>query len=225
MKNYKVVGFPDVKKLKIKGVLIDIDDTLYSYKNTHEIALKECYKAFKAQVDSTITLEVFGRLYREKRDEVTSSLYPQGSCRSRLLAFQRLFESINIMFAYKKALEFDTIYWDSFLNHMSLLNEAKNFLLQCQKNQVLVCAVTDMLATIQIRKLEMLKLDGLIHYLVTSEETGKEKPASEMFELALNKLSLTEQDVIMIGDNQSKDIEGAKRLGIQSYKISLNHKI
>ena len=101
MKNYKVVGFPDVKKLKIKGVLIDIDDTLYSYKNTHEIALKECYKAFKAQVDSTITLGIFSRLYREKRDEVTSRLYPQGACRSRLLAFQRLFESLNIVFAYK----------------------------------------------------------------------------------------------------------------------------
>ena len=79
-----------------------------------------------------------------------------------------------------------------------------------------------MQAHFQVQKLQKLKVDHLIDYLVTSEEAGKEKPHSEIFLLALAKLDLQINNVIMIGDNQIKDIEGAEKLGIKAYQVNLN---
>jgi len=42
-----------------------------------------------------------------------------------------------------------------------------------------------------------------------------------MFKTALKKLKLKPNEVIMIGDSESKDIKGAEALGIRPYKISI----
>ena len=71
----------------------------------------------------------------------------------------------------------------------------------------------------QAKKLHSLKLDQFIDYLVTSEEALFEKPHSAIFELAINKMNLNKNDVIMIGDSYDKDIVGAKNAGIRSLHI------
>ena len=102
---------------------------------------------------------------------------------------------------------------------MHLNQDAEWFLKTCKERNIQICVVTDMQAHFQVQKL---KIDNLIDYLVTSEEVGKEKPNPEMFLLALEKLDLQVNDVIMIGDNQKKDIEGARNLGIKAYQINLD---
>ena len=51
------------------------------------------------------------------------------------------------------------------------------------------------------------------------EEAGIEKPNKLIFNLSLEKIKLQYKDVIMVGDSFSKDIKGAKELGIKSYLI------
>ncbi|WP_252891540.1 HAD family hydrolase [Thermoclostridium stercorarium] len=64
--------------------------------------------------------------------------------------------------------------------------------------------------------------NGLKHCFKTwtvSEIVGKQKPAAVMFEDAMKKNSLTEEDkkrIVMIGNNLKKDIVGANRFGITS---------
>lgn len=67
--------------------------------------------------------------------------------------------------------------------------------------------------------------NGLSHIFaarVISEELGKEKPAPEMFEMALKLAGLTEADknrIIMVGNNLSRDVLGANRFGITSVHL------
>lgn len=82
-----------------------------------------------------------------------------------------------------------------------------------------VCAISDMQPNVQIKKLEKLEATKLIDFLVTSEEVGYEKPEPIIFEKALKKLHLEKSEVIMIGDDQLKDIEGAKSFGIKAFKF------
>ena len=60
-------------------------------------------------------------------------------------------------------------------------------------------------------------LEKQIDFLVTSEEVGCEKPNKLIFEKALEKINLENDQVIMIGDSELKDIKGAKNLGIRSF--------
>ena len=99
--------FPKIELENVKGVLIDIDNTLYPYGPAHEKALKECYYAFVKKIKEGVSFDSFHNLYRAKRIEVTKRLYPQGSCRSRLFAFQSFFEELGDKNAFINACKFD----------------------------------------------------------------------------------------------------------------------
>lgn len=211
--------FPKIDLSSVKGVMIDLDNTLYLYEPCHNFALKSCYEKFFTH---KFSFDDFASLYKKHRDEVTVSLSPQGACRSRLFAFQHLLEEIKESESYEKALMLDQIYWGNFIGVMKLEEDAKNFLEICKLKSLPICVVTDMLAETQIKKLQKLQLTKYIDYLVTSEEVGKEKPSSEIFEAALRKMNLQKHQVIMIGDDLKKDVEGAKNNGIQSYQIKIH---
>ena len=82
-----------------------------------------------------------------------------------------------------------------------------------------------MTAHIQYMKIERLGINDLIEILVTSEETGIEKPAPVMFELALEKLKLNASEVAYFGDSLEKDVEGAARCGLKPFWFIANHEV
>lgn len=212
--------FPDVELGGVKGVLIDIDNTLYEYKSVHNKTMRSCYKAFAQEIKTEFSFGDFMQAYISKREHIVERLQNQGSCRSRLFAFQSILEEFGILGAYDKAFIYDEMYWDIFMQNMVLDTKAKTFLLSCHERKIPVCAVSDMQAHIQVRKLRELGASKYIDYMVTSEEVGKEKPASSMFTTALEKLNLNAKDVIMIGDSMEKDIHGAQALGIQAFHVA-----
>ena len=81
--------------------------------------------------------------------------------------------------------------------------------------------MTDMQYLYQSMKIQKMNLTHLIDFLITSEEAGKEKPNIEIFNLALLKMKLKPNDVIMIGDSYKKDIIGAKNAGIESIHLQI----
>lgn len=214
--------FPKIDLTNVRGVLIDIDNTLYAYEPAHQIAIEACYKKFlELYPEERITFNEFYKVYREKRLEVTQRLAHQGSCRSRLFAFQALLEESKDTRAYIHAWDLETLYWATLIENMVLSKDAKQFLMNCQAKEIEVCAITDMQAHFQIQKLSTLGVEGYVKHLVTSEEVGVEKPNRKIFQTALKKLSLMPDDVIMIGDNEEKDIMGAENMGIRSYRVDI----
>ena len=211
-----VLSFSEIDLNGFDGVLIDLDDTLYAYEPAHQSALESvCAAAGFAERAE------FAKDYRRARTVVVDRLSPQGACRSRLLAFQHLLETRYVNFAFKKALDFDRIYWSSFMDAMKLDAGALTFLKRCSNAKKPVCVVTDMTAAIQIEKLGTLGVYDFVDCIVTSEEVGAEKPDRRMFEAALRKLGLTPDRVLMIGDHRQKDVEGAEAMGIAAVQVRL----
>ena len=202
---------------KISGVLMDIDDTMYSYDQPNKVAIKSCYVSMhNSGLIESISLSEFTDLYVKHRLLVTNKLQPQGSCRSRQFAFDGLLRDLNINNAYLLADRYEKIYWRNFYNAMKPSLDVHNFLVAVKKGGLLTCAVTDMQATFQIAKLKKIKFERYIDFLATSEEAGAEKPNKAIFQLALKKMQLTKKKVVMIGDNFKKDIKGAESFGIQA---------
>ena len=105
---------------------------------------------------------------------------------------------------------------------MKLNAGAKKFILKCNEKNIPICCLTDLTAEIQFRKVLKLNLEYNIKYIVTSEEVGIEKPNKKMFQRALEKLRLSTDQVIMIGDSVDKDIWGAEEMGITSFLVKSN---
>jgi putative hydrolase of the HAD superfamily len=199
-----------------RGLMIDIDDTLYNYDISHTAALNGCYKSLDPSIKKKLNFKNFVYEYTSARESITKKLSPQGSCRSRLFAFNLLFEKLQINTPYLLALKFDSIYWKEFIYAISPNKEILNFVKKCKKNNLTICAVSDMQAHIQILKLKKLSLTDYIDHLVTSEEAGVEKPNKKIFDLALQRMRLNKDQVMMIGDNIAKDIKGAESYGIKA---------
>jgi putative hydrolase of the HAD superfamily len=215
----KIIGFDSIDLSKKKGVLIDLDNTLYPYHVNHERALATCRELCESKMN--ISPSQFDEAYAAGRAAIHALLEGQASSHSRLLYFQQvselLFGSTDVSFA----LDMEACYWNSFLEEMELFPEAKDFLQNCANQGLKICIVTDLTAQIQMRKWQKLNLDGLIHFLLSSEEAGIEKPASKIFEIALQKMELSKEEVVMIGDNHKKDVLGAQEAGIVAYLVSL----
>lgn len=212
-----MITFPTIDLTGIKGVLMDLDNTLYTYEPCHRFALSSCAKHFGCDLPA----DEFKAMYRRFRTLITERLTPQGSCRSRLLAFQGMFEEMGMNSAYIRARQADALYWETFIEQMRLAPDAAAFLGQCRDRQIPVCVVSDMTAEQQVRKLEKLGVTDVVRWLVTSEESGSEKPASCMFEMGLAKLDVVVHEAVMVGDDHKKDIEGAAALGIRAYHVKV----
>lgn len=193
-----------------KALLLDIDDTIYSYRDSHKVALNAAFDF--VQLKFGIERKKIEPAFFESRKEVQIRLAQTASSHNRMLYFQRLLELLDLP-CTSFTLEIYEVYWTTFLNAMVPFDGVDE-LLRKYKNRV--CFITDLTAHIQHRKILVLKLDRFVDLVVTSEEAGCEKPHPFIFDLALRKLKCSRAEVCMIGDNFNKDIQGANRLGIKS---------
>ena len=201
--------------MKYKGILLDIDNTLYDYDNSHKIALNRVITFLKEKF--FLSEKELNEAYTKARNLVQIELGHTAASHNRLLYFQKMLELLEINPLTYGLTVYD-LYWDTFLASMKPFNGIYEFL---EKYKNRICFVTDLTAHIQHRKIKELKLDQYSFLMVTSEEAGREKPHPYMFMAALKKMNLNADEVCMIGDSFNKDIVGASNLGIDAIWINL----
>lgn len=201
----------------IKGILIDLDNTIYEYLPCHEQAMKAVYKTHHA--GKGVSYDEFLKAYSSAQKNVKSRIPHHAASHSRLLYFQNLTEARDGKINLKEALDSDNTYWSNFHKTVQLKKEAIDFIHLCRSKGIKICLVTDLTASVQFYKIIEIGADGLFDFIVTSEEAGTEKPGADIFALALRKLGLTTNEVIMIGDDKNKDINGAHAFGIKAYLV------
>ncbi len=84
------------------------------------------------------------------------------------------------------------------------------------KKGVKLAVVSDAPAREAWLRLYQLNLHRLFDVVVTFDDTGVTKPSPEPFRLALKRLNLSPEDVIMVGDWPERDMAGAQKMGIRS---------
>jgi putative hydrolase of the HAD superfamily len=206
--------------MNVKGILLDLDDTLYEYEKTHQMALNLTLESIQKQFNLEET--VVANAFKLAKKKLKSILPNVAANHSRILYFQLTMEILNIN-PIPSAYNASNTYWNEFLNKMVLSDDAIKFL-DVYKN-IPICLVTDLTAEIQYKKLERLGLTDSFTHIVTSEEAGVEKPHPFMFKLALSKLNFSADEVVMIGDNYNKDVVGANLLGIRSFWLNRDKKV
>ena len=198
-----------------KAVIFDIDGTIYSYVENDKIAVEKlCEYAEKVlNVEET----EFRKIYQEARRIVKEERLTDGGARhSRVLFFQTALELLGKN-PFCHILEMYDIYWNNFLANMKPFEGAAEFIEKLHRAGVKIALCTDMTAHIQYRKIKQLGLNNFIDFMVTSEETGLEKPARIMFELVLKKLNVKAAETAYFGDSPERDMAGAKKVGMTPF--------
>ena len=115
------------------------------------------------------------------------------------------------------------VYWDAVISKMELRPGVTALLDDLKQAGVRTAVCTDMLADIQMEKLEYLGLADRITYLVSSEEAGMDKPGAPIFWLALAKCGCLPGEAVMVGDNFRHDVQGATDVGIGGVWLNWTH--
>lgn len=210
---------------KLRGVLLDLDGTLantedYNFLYAKNIPTEELleYKLYKylTPVLKVISWDEFIELYSRAMKEVKAELYGTAASHNRYLYIQRTLELCGINFVpeiIQRAVDF---YFDEMLKKTHLYDGVLQALRVFKYNHLKTCMVTDFTADVQIKKIRKLGITKYIDYMVTSEEAGADKPHVEQAVIAVKKLHLRQDEVVMIGNNPKTDIELAHRFGMKS---------
>lgn len=211
----------DIKDIKInesiKGVLLDFDNTFYSYKPCHEAALEKAWR--RLENEYKWTKNEFIDKYQQAQVAVKKIIPTQAASHSRLLYFKSILESVGQSNNFSLMLELDELYWSEFISKITLNETMLNMVEKWRGVGMKICIVTDLLVSVQLLKFRELNLGKYFDLIVTSEEVGVEKPDVKIFQYALSKLGLEPSEVIMIGDDSERDGAGCAKLCIKYYSV------
>jgi HAD superfamily hydrolase (TIGR01549 family) len=196
-----------------KGVLLDLDNTLYDYHPCHEHALAASYEFFNSTIEK-IDQEEFNNLYLEGREALKKHNSGTAGSHSRHLYFQLMLEIKYGKARITHALQLAEVYWESFMAKMHLQPWVQDFLQDAKKHGIKIVVITNQESSLQYKKLVKLGIAPLIDFMVTSEEAGVEKPDPKIFSIALDKIGMKADEVVMISDDEHADGTGARNAGI-----------
>ncbi len=210
----------DIELDNLGLVLLDLDDTLYSYAISHQAALAAVSDWLRE--NRAVAYDDFQTNYQRARKKVHDMHKQTAAGHSRFFYFQFMLEHIFGKTDFEATTVCDELYWSTFIENMVLYDDALHFLELCKAKNIDICIVTDLLASVQFAKIKHLAIGKYIRYIVSSEEVGVEKPNPLLFLYAIEKSGgppVNGKHIAVIGDNPKKDIFDSKLYAVKQYLI------
>lgn len=196
--------------MQLKAIFFDLDDTLYS---SFKLGAQEGFSRCGQYAAEHLGISDLCERMQQARLDIAARLPGEPEIHDRALWAQYALESLGINpIPHIEAL--DRIYWQGVLTHTILRPGVLELFAELRAHHIKIGVCTNMLVGVQARKLLHLGIADQIDFLVTSEEAGRDKPAPEIFRLALQKAGCQPGEAFMVGDSFAHDICGAHAVGI-----------
>lgn len=196
-------------------LLCDLDDTLYDYPSCNQAGKRAAWQEARER-GYDLSREEFRQLYQAGRRSVKHRLDTTAASHSRQLYIKSGLEQHSEAFTAADTVTIADSFWDAYIKEMELFDGIKETFRELQDRGWTVAITSNLTTRVQLRKLDALGLDDHIDLLVTSEETGVEKPHPVMFTWPMSRCNATIDETVMVGDSISSDIDGADALGIET---------
>jgi len=196
-------------------VLFDLDDTLYPYAPCNRAGKREAWRT-ALELGYDLDRDAFESLYQEGRRETKRELAGTASAHERFLYFKRALQIHTGTHKSEHALELGETYWDAYVHEMDSYDDVEPVLRALRAAGVDVGIVTNLTTRIQLEKIHHLGIEPYVDLLLTSEETGREKPSGVMFTGPIAQLDARPSEAAFVGDDPVADVEGANAVGLQT---------
>ena len=207
--------------MKVKSVIFDIDNTLYDFAYCNGIALDKLREY--AMKNFAWTAETFDEKHLAVQHEIYSQIGYNGSCRDRMLRYQKMLEHSSLPL-FPHAAKIFELYWSTMLDNLQPYNGVHEVFETLKSRKIIIGIGSDMTPYIQIKKLEKMNILQFIDFIVTSEEAGDEKPSPQVFQMCIDKAGCSKSECLFVGDDLRKDYEGAKNFGMMALLMNPNNK-
>ena len=194
----------------IKAVLIDIDNTLLDFHKCSKEAMCLAADDFGISFPENY-FEIFTEINNGLWEKIEKGeLTRQGLFKVR---WNLIFEAMEIS---GDGPAFDERFRD-YIKKSAIPVEGATELLEYLNDKYFVCVASNSAYEQQKARLGKAGMLPYIKEIFTSEEIGSAKPSKEFFEACKKELSEFEKDeIMMIGDSITADIEGSKKFGFKT---------
>lgn len=184
-----------------KILLVDIDNTILDFNKAERMALLPILEEYNLVSEENINLYSKINLSYWKRfekKEITREECVTLRWTEFFLHFGLNIDGKELHDKYFKRLREGAFYMEG----------AEEFLKRASK-EYKIYAVTNGIADVQHNRINKIGLDKYLEKAYISEEIGFQKPEKEFFDYVLNDIHANKEDVIVLGDSLSSDIQGA----------------
>ncbi|MGX6970435.1 YjjG family noncanonical pyrimidine nucleotidase [Vagococcus bubulae] len=200
---------------KYQYIIFDIDNTLLDFSRSEYYALQKVFATY-----GVVFNENTFNQYKEINHDLWEQLEDGKISKDVVLKerFKRFFLANNIVV---DGVLVDKQYRGFLEERNDVINGAMSLLTQLKSQGYTIFAGTNGVGQTQRKRLASANMTDLFDELYISEEVGFEKPDVRFFDYIFNDARIIDlSTAVMIGDSLSSDIEGAKRVGIDSIWLS-----
>ncbi|MDQ6420579.1 HAD family hydrolase [Paenibacillus sp. LHD-117] len=193
----------------IKAVLFDLDNTLLDRTSTFGHFTRLLLNRYFNHLESTN--ELFDRIVELDED----------GYKDKNVLFAELIEELPWK-SKPPVNELMDFYRAEYVNSAVLMSHASEVIAHA-RTKYRTGLITNGRNAIQYGKIDRLGIRDLFDLIIVSEEAGVKKPDPKIFEMALDRLRLSSEQCLYVGDHPVNDMEGAARIGMQTIWIKVNH--
>jgi len=205
-----------------KDLFFDLDHTIWDFELNSKETLWDLHQKYALEAKGINNFDEFYNIYSVHNHRLWDR-YSKGFIKQEELRWKRMYLSL---LDYKIADE--ALSKEISLDYLIILPNKKNLfpytieILEYLKNKdYTMHLITNGFESVQFKKIKNSNLADYFTEVITSEASNSLKPNKEIFEYALKVSNAQLETSIMIGDNESADIQGAINAGMDS--IFVNH--
>lgn len=198
-----------MEKSDVKGIFFDFDDTLQSRKGAYRLYCE----AFLSKYFPNISDEERLR----KLDEMESHV--DGGYKDREVYFPEMIELWKWDNHPPMQELFDSFNYD-FGKYIVMLPGAVDVLKELKSRGYILGAITNGVSSLQNIKLDTAGIRDLFDVVVVSGDIGIYKPDRRIFDEAIRRAGIKNEEALFVGDHPINDIEGALSADMQVIRMN-----
>ncbi|MFD3448957.1 HAD family hydrolase [Microbacteriaceae bacterium 4G12] len=188
----------------IKAAIFDLDGTLLDRDSSLKLFIKDQYKRHidklnhipkEQYISRFIELDNKGYVWKDK---VYQQLIQEHSISN--LTWEQLLED----------------YITNFQHHCIPFTNMEQVLQELKNKGLLLGMITNGFTEFQLQNIRALGIEKYMDTILVSEQEGMKKPQAEIFMRALERLGVSPEESIYIGDHPENDVIGARQAGMKA---------
>ena len=205
-----------------KDLFFDLDHTIWDFELNSKETLWDLHLKYELEAKGIHDFDVFYSQYSVHNHRLWDR-YTKGFIKQEELRWKRIYLSLLDYKIADEALskEMSIDYLDILPNKKNLFPYTIEILEYLKSKDYTMHLITNGFESVQFKKIKNSNLADYFTEVITSEASNSLKPNKEIFDYALKACNAKLETSIMIGDNESADIQGAINAGMDS--IFVNH--
>ncbi|WLD95422.1 HAD family hydrolase [Alkalihalobacillus sp. AL-G] len=200
-----------------KRVFFDLDNTLFDYERAFELASKQTFSQWSAAEKNGVHVDQWFNLFKEACDRLWPD-YENGHLSRKsyqALRFQQSLQTFHIEVSQNIALWFEHQFKKQIPDFIDLYDGVELLLEFLCAHNIELGIISNGDYHLQLKKMNRLSIFKWIpsENIYVTDESGKVKPSSSMFDLVIQNRSGNPSESLFVGDSWDLDVVGAISAG------------